>query len=271
MTKDDTTSPRILTTITNAVDTLDALMEVDSAGITELARKRDISKSTAYTYLKTLEKSGLVSQNEVDEYQLSANFLVYGEYVRNRDRLYQVGKSTIDELAEETGQYAHLVIEEDGRGINLYKSRGDEAVGDEYQAAKFQQRDYLHITASGKAILAHFPEHRIEAIVERHGLPARTENTITNEEALLAELDEIREQGYALNDEEEIEGFRAVGAPIKLRNGRILGSVSVSGPTSILDDETFYEEITEKVTKAANFIEVDINMASRSTEIKREN
>jgi DNA-binding IclR family transcriptional regulator len=270
MPTDNTDSPRILTTITNGVEILNALIELGSAGVTELAQYQEISKSTAHSYLKTLEYGGLVSQNEAEEYQLSANFLVYGEYVRNRSQLYQVGKSTIDELAETTGQYAHLVIEEDGRGINLYKSKGEEAVGDEYQAAKFQQRDYLHITASGKAILAHLPEDRIDEIIDRYGLPARTENTITDRDELFDELEGIREQGYALNDEEEIEGFRAVGAPITHRNGRILGSASISGPTSIFKDNRFYEEIPEEVTKTANLIEVDINMASRSTEITRE-
>lgn len=270
MANDDTESPRILTTITNSVEILDTLMKLDSAGITELAKYQDISKSTAYSYLKTLEHEGLVSKNEASEYQLSANFIVYGEYVRNRYQLYQEGKSTIDELAETIGQYAHLVIEEEGRGINLYKSKGEEAVGDEYQAAKFQQRDYLHITASGKAILAHLPEDRAVEIIERYGLPARTENTITDRDELFDELEEIREQGYALNDEEEIEGFRAVGVPIKHRSGRVLGSVSISGPTSIFNDERFYEEIPEEVTKAANIIEVDINMSSRSTEITQE-
>lgn len=262
----DSSSPRTLKTVTKSIEVLNILMKIDSAGVTELARHLDISKSTMYTYLKTLEQNEFVTKND-NEYQLSYNFLVLGEYVRNRSPLYQQGKDEIDELAVETGQYAHLVVEENGRGLNLYKAKGEKAVGDDYQAAKFQQRDYLHITASGKAILAHLPHDRVEEIIDRHGLPARTDQTITERDNLFNELSEIREQGFAYNDGEEIEGFRAVGAPIKHRNGDILGSLSVSGPKSVFKDQIFYEDITELVTRTANIIEVNINMSNRSSEI----
>lgn len=266
MPKDDDTDPRTLKTVLKATEVVDTLMKLDGAGVTELAQSLDISKSSSYTYLKTLERSEFVTKTG-NEYHLSYNFLVFGEYVRNQSLLYQVGKTEIDELAAETGQYAHLVVEENGRGINLYKSKGEKAIGDDYQTAKLQQRDYLHITASGKAILAHLSRERIEEIIEQYGLPARTEQTITNRDELREELAAIRDQGFAYNDEEEIEGFRAVGAPIKHRNGEILGSVSVSGPTSVLDKDTFYEEITDLVTRTANIIEVNINMSNRSSEI----
>lgn len=266
MANDDSSTPRTLKTVSKSIEILDVLMKIDSAGVTELAQHLDISKSTMYTYLKTLEQNEFVTKNG-DKYQLSYNFLVLGEYVRNRSPLYQRGKDEIDELAVETGQYAHLVVEENGRGLNLYKAKGEKAVGDDYQAAKFQQRDYLHITASGKAILAYLPHDRVEEIIDRHGLPARTDQTITERDSLFDELSEIREQGFAYNDGEEIEGFRAVGAPIKHRNGEILGSLSVSGPKSVFKDQIFYEDITELVTRTANIIEVNINMSNRSAEI----
>lgn len=263
---DSDTAPRTLKTVLKSIEVIDALITLEGAGVTELAHHLDMSKSTAYTYLKTLERGELVTKND-NEYRLSYNFLVAGEYVRNRSLLYQVGKDEIDELAAETGHYAHLVIEENGRGINLYKAKGEEAIGDDYQAAKFQQRDYLHITASGKAILAYLPRDRVETIIDQYGLPARTNQTITDKDHLLEHLSDIRERGFAYNNEEEIEGFRAVGAPITQRNGEVLGSVSMSGPTSVLKGESFYEDLTELVTKTANIIEVNINMSNRSSEI----
>lgn len=258
--------PRTLTTVLNAIEIMGALMQLDGAGVTELADYLDESKSTTYTYLKSLEKGGLVTKAD-DDYQLSYEMLIFGEYVRNQSLLYTIGKTEIDSLAAETGQYAHLVVEENGRGHNLYKSKGDHAVGEDYQMAKFQQRDYLHITASGKAILAYLPRERVEEIIDRHGLPARTERTITRRERLFEELDEIREQGYSRNDEEEIEGFRAIGAPIRSRDGSVLGSMSVSGPKSVFSDESEYREIVNLVVKTANIIEVNVNMSTRSSEI----
>lgn len=267
-TNDTDSGPRTLTTVGNAIEILHALMRLDGAGVTQLATYLDESKSTTYTYLKSLEKGGLVTKVEGD-YHLSYGFLVFGEYVRNQSRLYTIGRSDIDSLAAETGQYAHLVVEENGRGLNVYKSRGEQAVGDDYQTAKFQQRDYLHITASGKAILAYLPQERVEGIIDRHGLPARTERTITSRERLFEELVDIRERGYSRNDEEEIEGFRAIGAPIRSRDGSVLGSMSVSGPKSVFGDSR-YQEIVEQVVRTANVIEVNVNMSQRSAEIIRD-
>lgn len=263
---DTASDPRTLTTVLRAIDIMHALMRLNGAGVTELANHLGESKSTTYTYLKSLEKGGLVTKADTD-YRLSYEMLIFGEYVRNQSLLYTIGKSEIDSLAAKTGQYAHLVVEENGRGHNLYKSKGEQAVGDDYQLAKFQQRDYLHITASGKAILAYLPRKRVEEILDRHGLPARTERTITSREQLFEELAEIREQGYSHNDEEEIEGFQAIGAPIRSRDGSVLGSMSVSGPKSMFDDESQYGEIVDQVVKTANIIEVNVNMSQRSSEI----
>ncbi|KYH24729.1 putative HTH-type transcriptional regulator ArcR [Halalkalicoccus paucihalophilus] len=263
---DTTSEPRTLTTVLNAIDILRALMHLDSAGVTELANHLGESKSTTYTYLKSLEKGGLVTQIDND-YRLSYDMLIFGEYVRNQSSLYTIGRDEIDSIATETGQYAHLVVEKNGRGHNLYKSKGEQAVGDDYQMAKFQQRDYLHITASGKAILAYLPRERVEEIVDQHGLPARTERTITSKERLFEELADIREQGYSQNDEEEIEGFQAIGAPIRSREGAVLGSISVSGPKSMFGSESEYQKIVDLVVKTANVVEVNVNMSKRSSEI----
>ncbi|AGB38886.1 IclR family transcriptional regulator [Natronococcus occultus] len=259
-------SPRTLKTLSRAVKILNTLMRLDGAQITELAEIMDMNRGTIYTYLRTLEQEEMVVQNG-NQYELAYTMLVYGEYVRNQSTLYRAGKEYIDELAAKTGQYSHIVVEEKGRGVNLYKSRGEEAVGSEYQSAKFQQRDFLHITASGKAILASLATERVDEIIDEHGLPKRTEHTITNRQELFDELADIRERGYSINDEEEIEGFRAVGAPITDRSGDVIGSLSVSGPTSIFDGDRVHNEIPELVIRTANLVELNMNMADRSEEI----
>jgi len=238
---------------------LDAVQEHDEIGASELAADLDISKSTAYIHLRTLEENGfLVQQGE--EYRLAFKFTVLGEYVRNQSPLYRYGKPEVDDLAEETNQYTHIVTEENGFGINLYQVKGDTSIEGEYQTEKIQRRDHLHYTASGKAILAYLPRKRVEAILDEHGLPAQTKNTITDAETLFAELEEVRERGYAYNDAEEIDGFRAVGAPVRDADGDVLGSLSVSGPTSVMQGDRFHQELPQRVTQSANVIEVNITM-----------
>lgn len=267
MTNDGSTRPRTLKTVATASEVIDGLVELDGAGVTELADYIGISKSTAYTYLKTLEQQELVI-SEDQTYRLSYAFLLLGEYVRNGSLLYQAGRQPVDDLAEALGGYAHLVVEENGRGITIHEARGEETVAYEYQTTKPERRDPLHVTASGKAILASLPDRRVEEIVDRHGLEAWTERTITGREALFEELKTVRERGFARNDEEEVAGFRAVAAPVRTGNGAVLGSVSVSGPTNVLDDEAFSTELPERVSDTANSIEVSINMMRKQSDIR---
>lgn len=257
---------RTLKTVETAFEVIRALETLDGAGVTELADHLDRSKSTTYNHLATLHQQGVVVKR-AGQYELGLQFLLFGEYVRNQDILYKHGKEEIQNLAESTGEYANLFTEEHGAGINLYKVRGENAVGSGYQNAKLQHPDYLHSTATGKAILAYLPRERVNDVLDRHGLPKQTSNTITTREALFEDLDDVRERGYAFNDEEEVEGLRAVGAPITDRHGEVLGSLSVSGPTSRLKEDEFYDHIPELVTSTANVIEVNINMATRSNRV----
>ena len=252
-------SPRTLQTVSRAFDIVRALEELDGAGVTELTEHLGLSKSVVYNYLSTLREEKFVVK-QGDTYELSLQFLLVGEYVRYQNVLYQVGKPALDDLAEKTGEFAHLAAEEHGLGINLYKVSGEKAVGSEYQVNKLQRADYLHFSATGKAILAHLPRERVEWIIDRYGLPAKTESTITDREALFEELETIRERGHSRNEEEEITGLQAIGAPVRNRHGEVLGSISVSGPVRRISESGFQEELIEEVVNTANIIEVNINM-----------
>jgi len=118
-------------------------------------------------------------------------------------------------------------------------------------------RKHLHCTGVGKAILASLPEERVETIIEERGLPAMTENTVTDREELLAELAEIRERGVAFDDEEILEGLRCVAVPVSNQEKGLLGAISVAGPTSRMKGEQFREELPELVTDTANVVQIN--------------
>lgn len=249
---------RTLKTADVACRTVFALRELDGATLTELAEHLDRSKSGVHHYLSTLIENQLVVKHG-DEYHLSSQFLLLGEYVRQRSKLYQMGREEIDNLAAETGEFAHLMKEENGLGIHLYKSQAKGGAAADFYRHKTTKPDYLHLSAAGKTILAHLPRERIEEIIDRHGLERKTENTVTDRETLLEELETIRSQEYALNDEEEVRGTRAVGAAVLDGDGNPIGGLSVSGPTTRIDDERFYEKLPKDVMRAANIIEVTLN------------
>ncbi|OVE82842.1 IclR family transcriptional regulator [Natronolimnobius baerhuensis] len=258
----DKPSSRTLSTVSTTFRIIDALERLDEATAVELMSDLDLSKSAVYNHLTTLKQHGYIVQEE-DRYSLSLEFLRLGEFVRNKNRVYVTARPRLVELAENTGEYTHLSTEEHGRLIHIWKVKGEHAVGQRFQKNKMQETDRLHYTATGKAILAHLPETRREEIIQQSDLVRKTENTITAPDALREELETIRSEGYAYNNEEQIEGLRAVGAPIRDKSGRVLGAISISGPTSRIKGDEFRKHVPEAITRTANIIEVDLNMDSR--------
>lgn len=235
---------------------LDALRALDGAGVTELAGHLDLPKSTVHNHLQTLRRNEYVTKHG-PEYDVGLRFLQLGEYARDRRGIATIGPPEIDKLAEETREMANLLVEEHGRGVYLYRAKGADAVHMDTHAGK---RVHLHTTGFGKSILAHLPDERVGSILDRHGLPRVTPNTTTDRDRLMDELDEIREQGYAYDDEERLEGLRCIAAPIVV-DGDVLGAVSVSGPKSRMTGAYYTDELPALTMSAANVIEINSTYA----------
>jgi DNA-binding IclR family transcriptional regulator len=240
------------------MDIVDALLELEQAGVTELADVTGYSKSLVHSHLSTLEENGYVIQRD-REYALGLRFLDVGGKVRSAHDLYRFGKEEVRNLAEDTGELANMMTEEHGRGIDLYRYMGDQSL--EIRAHE-GRRSYLHCTALGKAILSQMDASRVEQIVDRHGLPERTPNTVTDLASLREELERTRDRGYAVDDEERREGLRCVAVPVNDRDDAVLGAISVSAPTSRMRGDRFETELPERVLSAVNVIELKMNYSS---------
>lgn len=240
-------------TTEKSLELITKLRDMDGARIHELTEEVDMTKGAIHNHLSTLRQHGFVRQ-EGNVYQLTLRFLTFGGYVRNTIPLYQTGRPKAIQLAEDTGMLVNLATEEDGKGVYLYQARGEYAVNLDTHVG---YRIRLHNIAVGKAILAYLPRERIDEIVGMWGLPEATPNTITEKEALLEELETVRERGYAIDDEERTKGLACIGAPIRV-DDRVLGGISVSAPTRRLGDGTFDDEIIGEVVSTANEIELDL-------------
>lgn len=250
-------SPRRIQSVEVAFTILEELRDAKGATVTDVADRIDRSPATAHTYLATMEELGYVRSVE-KEYHVGFFALPLGEYVRSQSRLYQVGKPEVDKLAQETGESSHLVVESHGQEILLYEQFGAEAVGkDLYTHIKGYPRQNLHCSAASKAILAHMDADRRDRILETYEFPAKTPNTITDETTLRSELADIRRDGFARNDEEQITGVRAVAAPIR-HDGEVYGAISLSAPTSRMQGDRFSTAAPQHVINSANIIEVNI-------------
>ena len=236
-----------------SLEILEAVHELGEATLPEVVDEFDRPKSTVHDHLATLTRMGYLV-NEDGTYRLSLRFLNFGGRVRSRNQLFQVAESKVRELAKETGEHANLMVEENGKGVFLYKVKGAESVTlDTYEGMEV----YLHTTAMGKAILAEMPAEERDAIIDRYGLPAVTDNTISDYGELLEEIDRIRERGYAIDNEERIPGIRCVAAPISTEAG-VVGALSISAPRRRMSDERFEDEIPVEVLRTANIIEVNL-------------
>ena len=236
---------------------LEGLRELDGAGVTELADHLNLSKTSVYNYLKTLEQEEYVVRHG-DRYYVGLKFLSLGTWARRKQPVYEAAKSELKALADQTGEYVNLLVEEHGRGVYLHRAVGENATKHkEYPG----YRSHLHNTSVGKSILAHLPRSEVEAIIDERGLPATAKNTITDRDELFEELSRIRERGYAFDDEESMDGFRCVGAPIiNRRTEDVEGAISVSGPRSRMRNDRLEEEVPQLVLDAVNVIEINLSL-----------
>ncbi len=234
---------------------LKKVVELNGAGVTELSNHLDVTKGTVHNHLTTLEENKLVVRDG-DEFRLGLRFFEYGEHVKNQHKIYDVGVSEVDKLAEETGELGNILVEEHGLGTYLYRAEGENALSLDTDIGS---RVYLHQTGLGKAILAHLPRERVEEIIEEHGLEPSTEQTITTREGLFEELSDIRDRGYAIDMEERAEGIRCVAAPVITNDGVVRGAISVAGPASRIRGEYLETTVSDLVERAANVISINLS------------
>ncbi|SEL16338.1 IclR family transcriptional regulator [Haloferax larsenii] len=163
--------------------------------VSDLAETLGFTRSTTYKHLATLRELGYVRKVGV-EYTLSYRFVLFGSRIRGRSPLYRAANGLIDQLAETTNETAGLFVKQGPYGVNLYQSTSD-------RSDAVEMDDHLHCTAPGKAILAHLADEQSTAVVETAGLPARTDNTITDPGVLAEELANVRERGIAIERGEQ--------------------------------------------------------------------
>jgi DNA-binding IclR family transcriptional regulator len=246
-----------LSTTAKSFDIVSLLHELDGATLADLTEELGMPKSTVHRHLATLREKGFVTEDD-GEYHVGFRFLELGYHARNRNEAYRLAEGPVRDLAEQTGERAQFVVEEQGEGVYLYIETGEHAVR---TGLSVGHRIHLHSTAAGKVILSYLPEERVDEILDGSGLPALTDGTITDPDELRSQLSAIRDRGYAFNREENIDGLRAVAGPVTDEDGDLFGVLSVSGPSNRMKGELFETEIPDLVLGSANELELRIAYA----------
>jgi DNA-binding IclR family transcriptional regulator len=239
-----------LSVVERSFKILEQLAATGSSGVTELAEKMDIPKTTAHSYLKTFEKLGYAI-NEDGEYRLSFRILLHAGRLRHSSALYKLGRPQVDRLARETGEAVNLGVPEAGQRVIIYGAEGENAVWDDVPLGS---RTPLNLTAIGKAILSGWSASRLEAFLTEHPLSSTTEHSLDTETALLDDIEATRDRGYSIESEEHILGVRAFGMPITTSDGSVIGAISLTGPNSRLRQEETETELVNELRQTANII-----------------
>jgi IclR family KDG regulon transcriptional repressor len=196
-------------------------------GISDLAKRLGLAKSTVHRLASTLLDQGMLEQNAGDgKYRLGLALFELGTLVRRKMDFTMEARPFLRSLLEKTGETVHLAILDHDSVLYVISLESKQALR---MGSKVGTRVPVHCTAVGKILLAFQPEAEIERIVAR-GLPASTPGTIVDARALQRELSGVRARSYALDDEESEVGLRSVAAPIRNDAGQVIAAISIAGP-----------------------------------------
>lgn len=204
-------------------------------GVTEIANQMDINKSSVYRILNTLEEYGFIEQNEESgKYKLGYKFLEISSRLLDSMDLRTEAAPFLKSLEDYTNEVIHLVVYDHGEVVYLEKLEGSETLR---MHSKVGRRAPMHCTSVGKAILAHLEEKRVREIIENRGLPKHTDHTIIDADLFMKELKKVKEQGYALDLEENEQGVTCIAAPIFDHTEQVIAALSISGTSLRMTEE----------------------------------
>jgi len=250
-----------LSSVGSALRLLKAFTEEPELGISELARRQGLAKSTVHRLASTLVAEGFLEQNPADgRYRLGLSLFALGTLVRRRMHVTHQAKPWLDALRDRTDETVHLAVLDGADIVYLFNIESKQAL---------RIHSYLGVhkpafcTSEGRAMLAFSPAP-VVARVLRDGLTPRTPHTLTDPKALRAALDTVRREGYALDDEESEEGMRSIGAPIFDAAGQVVAAVGMGGPALRLTKKTL-RTLIPMVTETAEAISERLGWAPGST------
>lgn len=222
--------------------------------LTELAAIADMAPSTVHRMLETLRLHGLVAFDDSAQiWTVGVEAFRIGSAFARRSNYIEAGRAQMRRLTERTGETANIAIADQGDVVYVSQIDTHEPIRAFFPPGT---RGYMHASGIGKILLAHMPRRVTLRILEEKGVPAFTDKTIVDIDALFAELAVIRERGWSIDDEERHAGMRCLAAPIFNEFGEAIAGISISGPIVRLPDDTLAElgpvvrEAADEVTLA---------------------
>jgi DNA-binding IclR family transcriptional regulator len=247
------TPGKTIRSVETALSILEVVQQHEPVSLGGITETVDRPKSTVHHHVSTLCDAGYLERVD-DGYQLSLKLLSLGGQVRERNQLYHLAKDYVNDLADQTGEQSRLIIEEDGLGVTIYQAVGEHG---SVTSTHIGSSEDLYCTAAGKAFLAELSTEAVENYIKATEFVAYTDHTLRDPDTLREELDTIRSQGVAFDDEECYQGVRCVASAIGSQSGELLGAISVSGPVERMDDDRFKRDIPNQIQNVVGVVEIN--------------
>jgi IclR family transcriptional regulator, KDG regulon repressor len=229
----------IIQSVERALKILDLFDEHTSElKITEISEKMGLHKSTVHSLLKTLQEHSYINQNPEDgKYRLGLKLAERGNVVISHMDITKTAKNYLLDLSAKTKQTVHLGILDGREGVYIDKVEGEQSI---IRYSRIGRRLPLHSTAIGKVLLAYQSPNKMELFLKNYHYQHQTANTIIDETVFREELEKVKEQGYALDDQENEQGVRCAAVPIFNRKGHVLAALSISTLVSRVNDQELH-------------------------------
>lgn len=250
-----------LSSVATAIHLLKAFSEdEDEIGISALARKLGLAKSTVHRLASTLVSEGLLEQDrDSGKYHLGVALFRLGALVRRRMDVSNEARPYLYELREKINESVHLAILDGAEIMYVYNLESRHAIR---MRSDIGVRKPVHCTAEGQAILAFQPPETIERVIAA-GLPPRTSKTITSPDKFMKALAAVRQRGCAIEDEESEPGMVCLAAPIRDDSGAVVAAVGIAGPVTRLSRKSI-AAVTPHVIAAAEQVSTRLGYRGRA-------
>ncbi len=243
---------QIINSVKNAIDLL-MLFSVSrpELSLTEISSYIDLHKSSIHRTLSTLVLSGFLEKDKAtSKYRLGLVFLELASQVLSRYDFRDQARPYLEGLADKTGEIFHLSVLNGADIIYLDKVGQGQPLT---VATKIGGRSPAYCSAMGKVMLADVSLPELKRLLGDGPFPRATVNTITEMPRLIEELEKVKKQGFAVDDEEAFPGIRCIAAPLRNKNGKVVAAISATVPAQRMNGDRI-EEICRMVTETARLI-----------------
>lgn len=222
--------------------------------LSEISEKLDLNKSTVHGIITTLKYHGFVSQDEeTQKYKLGIRFIEFGQLVVNSINIRDAASPVIDELCGRIDETVHIGMLD---GLDIVWIEKKECTKSVKISTKIGGRLPAYTTADGKVLLSYLEEGKLKKYLPKK-IPQFTKNTITRKADFVKRLIEIKKNGYAIDNEEFVEGIKCVAAPIFDHNGNAKFCLSTTAPAFRMNDEKILD-LVAVIKEAADEISRNI-------------